>query len=105
MCAVPVIGEAAAAANAALHADIVAEIEAIKAHIYKKSAFFPHGKKPGDILGSILMSPKRARVVDISNNLTIDGTASVATIGSVIDPFGNVLMDGDAPSFDNKDSA
>jgi len=95
MCAIPVIDEAAAAANAALHADIVAEIEAIKAHIYKKSAFFSRGKAPGNIPGSILMSSKRARVVDISDNLTIDGTASVATIGSLIDPFGNVLMDGD----------
>jgi hypothetical protein len=104
MCAIPVIDEAAAVANAALHADIVAEIEAIEAHIYKKSAFFPRRKKPGNIPGSILMSPKRARVVDISDDLTIDGTVSIATIGSVIDPFGNVLIDGDMPSFDNKDS-
>ena len=50
------------------------------------------------------MSPKRARVVDICDSATVDGTASVATIGSVIDPFGNILMDKDVPSFDNEDS-
>ena len=58
MCVIPVIDKAAAAANTALHANIVAEIQAIEAHFYKKSAFFPHGKKPGNIPGSILMSPK-----------------------------------------------
>ncbi len=52
------------------------------------------------------MSPKRARVVDVCDNSTVDGVASVATIGSVFnDPFGNVLMDKDVPSFDNEDSA
>jgi hypothetical protein len=51
------------------------------------------------------MSPKRARVVDVCNNSTIDGVASVATIGLVIDPFGNVLLDKDVPSFKNEDSA
>ena len=104
MCAVPVIDEAEAANNAALHADIVAEIEAIEAHVYKKHAFLSREKEPGDIPGSILMSPKRARVVEICDSATVDGTASVATIGSVIDPFGNILMDKDVPSFDNEDS-
>jgi hypothetical protein len=33
MCAIPVIDEGMAAADAALHADVVAEIEAIEAHI------------------------------------------------------------------------
>ncbi len=99
MCAIPVIDEAAAAANAALHAVVVADIEAIKAHIYRKSAFLSRKKEPGDIPGSILMSPKQARVADITDNSTTDGTASVATIGSVVDPFGNLLMDGDVPSF------
>jgi hypothetical protein len=51
------------------------------------------------------MSPKRARVVDISDNSTTDGTASVATIGSVVDPFGSLLMDKDVPSFNKLDSA
>jgi hypothetical protein len=105
MCAIPVIDNAAAAAVAALHANVVAEIEAIEAHIYRKSAFLSHEKEPGNIPGSILMSPKRARVADITNNSTTDGTASVATIGSVVDPFGNLLMDGDVPSFDKMDSA
>ena len=105
MCAIPVIGEAAATANAALHADVVAEIEAIEAHIYGKSALLSREKEPGDIPGSILMSPKRARVNAISNTLTTDGTARVATIGSVVDPFGILLMDGDVPSFDKIDSA
>ena len=82
-----------------------AEIEAIEAHVYKKSAFLSREKEPGDIPGSILMSPKRARVVDICDSSMIDGVASVATIGLVINPFGNVLMDKDVPSFDNEDSA
>ena len=94
-----------AAANAAMHADVVAEIEAIEAHIYKKCAFLSREKEPGGIPGSILMSPKRARVADVSDTSTCDGTASVATIGSVIDPFGNLLMGKDMPSFDNMDSA
>ena len=51
------------------------------------------------------MSPKQARVADVSDNSTTDGTASVATIGSVVDPFGNPLMDGDVPSFNKIDSA
>jgi hypothetical protein len=77
-----------------------------EAHVYKKSAFLSREKEPGDIPGSILMSPKRARVVDVCDNSTVDGVASVATIGSVFnDPFGNVLMDKDVPSFDNEDSA
>ena len=101
MCAVPVIDEAAAAANAALHADVVAEIEAIEAHVYKKSAFLSREKELGDIPGSILMSPKRARVVEICNSLTVDGTASVTTIGSVIDPFGNIVLDKDVPPFES----
>jgi len=105
MCAIPVIDEAAAAANSALHADVVAEIEAIEAHIYKRSAFLSCEKEPGEIPGGILMSPKRARVVDISDNSTTDGTASIATIGSAVDPFGNLLMDKDMPSFDKLDSA
>ena len=100
-----VFDEAAAAANATLHADVVAEIEAIEAHIYKKCAFVSCEKEPGDIPGSILMSPKRARVADVSDNSTTDGTASVATIGSVIDPFGNLITEGDMPSFDKMDSA
>jgi hypothetical protein len=105
MCAIPVIDEGTAAANAAMHADVVAEIEAIEAHIYKKCAFLSREKEPGGIPGSILMSPKRARVADVSDTSTCDGTASVATIGSVIDPFGNLLMGKDMPSFDNMDSA
>ena len=105
MCAIPVIDEAAAAANAALHADVVAEIKAIEAHIYKKCAFVSREKEPGDIPGSILMSPKRARVADVSDTSTTDGTASIATIGSVIDPFGNLITEGDMPSFDKMDSA
>ena len=105
MCAIPVIDEAAAAANAALHADVVAEIKAIEAHIYGKSALLSCEKEPGDIPGSILMSPKRACVNAISDTSTTDGTARVATIGSVVDPFGNLLMDGDVPSFDKIDSA
>ena len=108
MCAIPVIDEAAAAAaaaNAALHADVVAEIEAIEAHIYKKCAFVSREKEPGDIPGSILMSPKRVHVADVSDNSTTDGTASVATIGSVIDPFGNLITEWDMLSFDKMDSA
>jgi hypothetical protein len=35
MCAIPVIGNAATTANAALHADIVKEIEKIEEHILK----------------------------------------------------------------------
>ncbi len=105
MCAIPVIDEAAAAANAALHADVVAEIEAIEAHIYKKCAFVSRAKEPGDIPGSILMCPKQARVADVSDNSTTDGTASIATIGSVIDPFSNLITAGDMPSFDKMDSA
>ena len=53
-----VFDEAAAAANAALHADVMAEVEAIEAHIYTKCAFLSREKEPGDIPGSILMSPK-----------------------------------------------
>jgi hypothetical protein len=37
MCAVPVIEDAAEAANAALYADIIKEIENIKDHINKKN--------------------------------------------------------------------
>ena len=73
--------------------------------MYKRSAFLSRAKEPGDIPGSILMSPKRARVVDVCDSPTIDGVASVATIGSVIDPFGNILMSKDVPLFDNEDSA
>ncbi len=87
MCAILVINEAAASANAALHADVVADFKAIKAHVYKKSAFLSRKKEPGDIPGSILMSPKQARVVDVCDNSTVDGVASVATIGSVFNPF------------------
>ena len=105
MCAIPVIDESTAAANAALHASVIAEIEAIEAHIYKKCAFLSREKEPGDIPGSILMSPKRVRVADISDTSTTDGSASVATIGSVVDPFGNILMEEDVPPFDKMASA
>ena len=105
MCAIPVIDEAAAAANAALHADIVAEIDAIEAHVYKRSTFLSRAKEPGDITSSIMINHKRARVVDVCDIPTIDGVASVATIGSVIDPFGNILMSKDVPLFDTEDSA
>ncbi len=105
MCVIPVIDEAAETVNAALHANVVAEIEAIEAHIYKKCAFVSHEKEPGNIPGSILMSPKRARVADVSDNSTTDGTASIATIGFMIDPFGNLITEWDMPSFDKMDSA
>ncbi len=59
MCAIPVIGNAAAAANAVLHADIVQEIKNIEEHIYKKSdAFLLQKKTPSNVPSSILLSPK-----------------------------------------------
>ncbi len=61
MCAIPVIDNAAVATNTALHANIVKEVEKIENHIYKKSdAFLLQEKTPGNVPGSILLSPKRA---------------------------------------------
>jgi hypothetical protein len=87
MCTIPVIDDAAAAANAALHADIVKEIKKIKEHIYKKSdAFLLQEKTPGYVPGSILLSPKQAQAVEF-NNPTSNSYVSIASIWSMIDPF------------------
>jgi hypothetical protein len=59
MCAIPVIDDAAVAANAALQANIMKETKIIEEHIYKKSdAFLLQEKTPGNVPGSILLSPK-----------------------------------------------
>jgi hypothetical protein len=95
MCAIPVIDNAAAAANAALHANIVKEIKKIKEHIYKKNdAFLLQERTPGDVPGSILLSPKRAQAVEFIDS-TSNSYASIASIGFTIDPF-STLAEADA---------
>ncbi len=69
MCAIPVIDDAAAAANAALHANIVKEIKLIKEHIYKKNdALLLQERTPGNVPSSILLSPKQTQ---LSNSSTL----------------------------------
>jgi hypothetical protein len=81
MCVVPPVNEAHAAANAALHADIVREVENIKAFFMKKS--------PAIMSTSILLPAKRARHVvfhDINSGNSNASAASTASIGSAIKP-------------------
>jgi hypothetical protein len=83
MCAIPVTDDTAAAANAALHANIVKEIKKIKEHTYEKNdAFLLQQRMPGNVPRSILLSPKQAQVNPMSNSY-----ASITSIGSMIDPF------------------
>jgi hypothetical protein len=56
MCAVPVIGNASAATNAALHSDILREIESIKEHIKKGARLFSHKRKLPAICPSVSSS-------------------------------------------------
>ena len=87
MCAVPVIDNASAATNAALHSNILREIESIKEHIKKRStALLTREKTPGNLSVSILLRPKRFRVIDFSNSTSKSNT-NIASIGLVIDPF------------------
>jgi hypothetical protein len=87
MCAIPVIDDTAVAANTALHANIVKEIEKIEEHISKKNdAFLLQERTPGNVPGSIFLSSKRARAVKFIDPMS-NSYASIASIGSMIDPF------------------
>ncbi len=81
MCAVPPVDEAHAAANAALHADIVRKVENIEAFFIKKL--------PAIMSNSILLPTKRAHCVDshtISSGNSNASAAGTASIGSAIKP-------------------
>jgi hypothetical protein len=98
MCAVPVIDNAAAAANAASHANIVKEIENTEEHINKKNqASLFQQRISGDLPGSILLRPKQTRVVEFTKS-TNKRCTSIPSIGSKIDPFTNTTK-ADAGKF------
>jgi hypothetical protein len=81
MCAVPPVDEARAAANAALHADIVRKVENIKAFFMKKL--------PAIMSTSILLPAKcacRFDFHDISSGDSNASAAGMASIGSAIEP-------------------
>jgi hypothetical protein len=81
MCAVPLIDEAWAATNAALHADIVQENENIEPFFMKKS--------PAIMSTSILLPAKCACRIDFYNISSGNSNASAvgtASIGSAIKP-------------------
>jgi hypothetical protein len=81
MRAVPPVDEARAAANEALHADIVREVENIE-------AFFMM-KLPAIMSTSILLHAKRAQRVDFHDISSGDSNASAAgtvSIGSMVVP-------------------
>jgi hypothetical protein len=87
MCVVLPVDEARAATNAALHEDIVREVENIEAFLMKKS--------PAIMSTSILLPTKRAHCVDFHDISSGDSNASAAataSIGSAIKPS---LHDGD----------
>jgi hypothetical protein len=87
MCAVPVIDNASAATNAALHSNILREIESIKEHIKKRStALLTQEKSSGNLPVSILLQPKQSQVIDFSNSTSKSNT-NIASIGLAIDPF------------------
>jgi hypothetical protein len=81
MCAVPSVDEACAAANAALHADIVHKVENIETFFMKKL--------PAIMSTSILLPTKCACCVDfhdISSGNSNASAAGTASIGSAIKP-------------------
>jgi hypothetical protein len=89
MCAVPPVNEARAAANAALHTDIVREVENIKAFFMKKL--------PAIMSTSILLPAKCACRVDFHYISSGDSNASavgMASIGSAIEPSFHYTNDG-----------
>jgi hypothetical protein len=81
MCAVPPVDEAHAAANAALHSDIVHEVENIEAFFMKKL--------PAIMSTSILLPTKCAHCINfhnISRGNSIANAAGMASISSAIEP-------------------
>jgi hypothetical protein len=79
MCAVPPVDKAHAAANAAMHAEIIPKVENIKAFFTKKS--------PVIISTSILLPAKQARLVkfhDIISSNSNASAGSTVSIGSAI---------------------
>jgi hypothetical protein len=81
MCAVPPVNEARAAANVALHADIVCKVANIEAFFMKKL--------PAIMSTSILLPAKRAHHIDFHNISSGDSdtsAAGTASIGSAIEP-------------------
>ncbi len=99
-CAIPVIDEKKAAANAALHANIVEEINSIVAHVSNKTTA-TYLQKAQNTLQSILMLVKRAQSVDF-HEISSNSNASKASIGSSID-HSNLITDAYADTLDLND--
>jgi hypothetical protein len=90
ICAIPVIDKKKAIANAALHANIVKEIDSIVAHVSTKTTA-TYLQKAQDTLQSILMPAKRAQSVNF-HDISSNSSASKASIGPSID-HSNLIAD------------
>jgi hypothetical protein len=97
---IPVIDKKYAAANAALHAGIVKEINSIVAHVSTKTTA-TYLQKAQDTLQSILMPAKRSQSVYFHDIISISN-ASKASIGSSID-HSNLITDVYADTLDLDD--
>ncbi len=90
MCTIPFIDKKKAAANAALYANIVKEINSIGTHVSTKTTA-TYLQKSHNTLQSFLMLAKRAPLVNF-HNISSNSNASKASIGSSID-HSNLITD------------